>query len=238
MLQSQAFAELPLIEQYPPVAVPTFEMRDLNGKVSNLESFEGNVVLIHFWATWCANCTKEMKVLDQLQKTLRKDPIIIVPISEDFKGAEVVKEFYKSHKLKHLLSYVDNKNELFGLLGATNLPTSYIIDTEGKNVTKITGVVDWESEDMVQLLKSHIQPRESANADYMNLLKQQTMGEVEDDKPKLEEIPEAAITEISPVELEGVIADENNSESHFTNVKEDKFSLTVKRPVNSEKINE
>lgn len=231
-----AEATIPDIEQYPPIPITNFEVKDINGKLINLESFEGNVVLVHFWATWCANCTKEMKSLDRLQKLVRKEPIIVMPISEDFKGLEVVKEFYKNHKLKSLLSFIDNKNELFSMLGAVNLPTSYIISTDGKNVSKITGAVDWESDQMVQLLRSYIQPRESVNSDYMNLLKQQTHEE-ETVVEKPETIPAEAITEISPVELEAAEAGEKTQEKHFTNIQKDNFSLKVKRPVNTEEGN-
>lgn len=218
------------IEQYTPATLPFSELQDINGKIYNIEEFEGNVILLHFWASWCSNCVAEMKQLDQLQKTLRKEPIIIIPISEDFKGTEVVKEFYKNHHLKNLLSFVDAHNEIFTAFDAHNLPTSYIIDIEGKHVAKIIGAVDWNTPDMINLLRSHIQPKSSVNADYMNTLKQQNMSSNNDQPPSTNEIPPEAITEIAPIELSEEDQKKNNPDVHFSNIQQDNFSLKVRRP--------
>lgn len=217
------------IDQYTPTNLPFSDLQDINGKIYNIEEFEGNVILLHFWASWCSNCVAEMKQLDQLQKSLRKEPIIIIPISEDFKGNEVVKEFYKNHHLKNLLSFVDAHNEIFAAFDAHNLPTSYIIDTEGKHVTKIIGSVDWNAPDMVNLLRSHIQPKSSVNADYMNTLKQQNM-EVNPAITQAKEIPPEAITEIAPIELSEEEQKKNDQDVHFSNIQQDNFSLKVRRP--------
>ena len=123
---SHAHSQSVIIDGYPPTTIPEIEFYDINGKPHNLEQFEGNVLLLHFWAAWCTNCTQEMKALDQLQKSLRKDSIIIIPVSEDFQGKEVVTSFYKQHKLKNLLSFLDKNNALFSALEINNLPTSFI----------------------------------------------------------------------------------------------------------------
>jgi alkyl hydroperoxide reductase subunit AhpC len=221
-----------VIDEYLPSPIPEVEFYDIGGKNYNFEKFEGNVLLLHFWATWCMNCTQEMKALDQLQKALRKESIIILPISEDFKGAEAVKDFYKKHKIRNLLSFVDDNNELFSAFGATNLPTSFIIDTEGKNVVRIVGAADWQSRQMIELLKSYVHPRESMNADYINVLKEQNGWQESESANKSkevkDEIPAEAITNIGPAENK-----EGSDGSHFTNIHGDQFSLKVKRPVNS-----
>jgi len=229
---NNANSESVVIDEYLPSFIPEVEFYDIGGKSYNFEKFEGNVLLLHFWATWCMNCTQEMKALDQLQKALRKESIIILPISEDFKGVEAVRDFYKKHKLKNLVSFVDDNNELFGAFGATNLPTTFIIDTEGKNVARIVGAADWQSQKMIDLLKSYVHPRESMNADYINVLKEQNNWQTSESVNKSnkigEEIPAEAITNISPSEIK-----EGNDGSHFTNIQGDQFSLKVKRPVNS-----
>lgn len=232
-LGGNAVAQSVIIDEYPPVLVVLNELRDINGKAYSFENFEGNVLLLHFWATWCANCTGEMKKLNQLQKALKKESIIVIPVSEDFKGTDVIREFYKTHKLKNLLNFVDHHNNLFGTFDAANLPTSFIIDTDGHNVARIVGAADWQSEKMIKLLRSYIQPRSSANADYINALRAQN-GDANDDeeKPaakKPKEIPAEAVTEISPVLNDDGSMQEGNN---FTNIQTDKFSLKVKRPVN------
>lgn len=234
-LGGNVLAQSVIIDEYPPVPVALSELRDINGKAHSFEDFEGNVLLVHFWATWCANCTAEMKKLNQLQKTLKKESVIVIPVSEDFKGNDVIREFYKNHKLKNLLNFVDHHNNLFGTFDAANLPTSFIIDTDGQNVARIVGAADWQSEEMIKLLRSYIQPRSSANADYVNALRAQN-GDVDGDEEKPEvkktkEIPAEAVTEISPVLNEDGSMQEGNN---FTNIQTDKFSLKVKRPVNQE----
>ena len=228
---SNANSQSVVIDEYLPSDIPDVEFFDITGKGYNFERFEGNVLLLHFWATWCMNCTEEMKDLDQLQKSLRKESIIILPVSEDFKSLDVVKDFYKKHKLKNLLSFVDSNNELFGLFDSKNLPTSFIIDTEGKNVVRIVGAADWKSKEMIDLLKSYVHPRESMNADYLNVLKEQNPLQ-EDDLVKTPEvgngIPAAAITNIEPSSTK-----EGADKNRFTNIQVDQFSLKVKRPVNS-----
>ncbi len=232
---SKASSQTVVIDEYLPSVVPEVEFYDISGKSYNFEKFEGNVLLLHFWATWCMNCTQEMKALDQLQKALRKESIIILPVSEDFKGVKIVKDFYKKHKLKNLLSFVDDNNELFGAFGAANLPTSFIIDTEGKNVVRIIGAADWQSQEMIELLKSYVHPRESANSDYLNVLKEQSAWQYNELPKKSEgaenEIPAAAVTNIGPAQIK-----EGADGSHFTNIQGDQFSLKVKRPVNSDII--
>jgi thiol-disulfide isomerase/thioredoxin len=226
-----------LIDEYPPVPIPEIEFRDINGKAYSFERFEGNVLLLHFWATWCSSCIEEMKHLDQLQKALRKESIIVLPISEDFKGVEVVKEFYKNHKLKNLLSFMDKNNELFALFEVSNLPTSFIIDIDGQNIAKITGAADWQSEEMINLLKSYVQQKHSINLDYMNVLKEQnpSSGSNPSKLPKkLDDIPPEAITHIGPVENE---EGKGSAENNYTNIQNDQFSLKVKRPVNLDIIN-
>jgi hypothetical protein len=130
-----------------------------------------------------------------------------------------------------LLSFVDSNNELFGLFDSKNLPTSFIIDTEGKNVVRIVGAADWKSKEMIDLLKSYVHPRESMNADYLNVLKEQNPLQ-EDDLVKTPEvgngIPAAAITNIEPSSTK-----EGADKNRFTNIQVDQFSLKVKRPVNS-----
>jgi thiol-disulfide isomerase/thioredoxin len=93
--------------EHAPRVLPDLPLYDLNDKELFLESLEGNVILLHFWASWCTQCALEMQTLNRLQKIVRKDPVIIVPISEDFRNLEKIKEFYKDNHLRYLLSFVD-----------------------------------------------------------------------------------------------------------------------------------
>jgi thiol-disulfide isomerase/thioredoxin len=138
------------------VSPPEIEFLDENQKKHLFEEFEDQVLLVHFWATWCDVCAKELPSLDRLQKDLRKQTFKIIAISEDFKGETTVKEFYKSQNIKNLAIYLDEKNKIFNALNIVGLPTSFIINKEGKIVVRITGVVDWQDEAVREVIQKYL----------------------------------------------------------------------------------
>jgi thiol-disulfide isomerase/thioredoxin len=145
-----------LLEQKPmerfetsaPKALPEIQFFDEVGKPHLFEEFYGKVVLLNFWATWCAPCIKEMPDLSKLQKDFKRKNFKIIAISEDFKGAEEIRAFYKTNELTNLGIYMDKKNALFKELGIVGLPTTIIIDSEGKEVARAMGYIDWENSDL------------------------------------------------------------------------------------------
>lgn len=120
-----------------------------------LEEFEGNPVLLVFWATWCAPCIKEMPALDRLKRDFKKIPIKIIPISEDFQGISIVQQFYKNNDIRHLEPFVDIRNGLFREMGIKGLPTSFIVDGEGIIKLIIEGEINWNDEDIREMLLDH-----------------------------------------------------------------------------------
>ncbi|MBN9543337.1 MAG: TlpA family protein disulfide reductase [Alphaproteobacteria bacterium] len=119
-----------------------------DNKKINLEAFENNVILIHFWATWCAPCTTEMQVIDKLQKDYRKRPFKVLALSEDYKGIEAVKSFYKKHDIKYLDEFIDDKNAIFKDMMIPSLPFSVLIDKSGNIVETYKGAVNWNDEEI------------------------------------------------------------------------------------------
>jgi thiol-disulfide isomerase/thioredoxin len=146
------------IEEYTTLSpFPEVEFFDIDKNSHTLEEFEGSVILVNLWATWCNICSKELPELDQLQKKLRKKPIKIIALSQDFKGVGPVKEFYQAMQIKYLDIYLDEKNKIFNELHISGLPTSLVVDAEGQIVAKISGEVDWYNEEIEQLLLKHAQ---------------------------------------------------------------------------------
>jgi thiol-disulfide isomerase/thioredoxin len=136
----------------------------------SLDRLDGNVLVVHFWATWCASCVEGMKSLNELQKLLRKDPVVIIPVSEDFKGSETVKAFYNKYKLNFLPAFLDKNNKWFKEMKVENLPVTFIIDSQGINVLRMTGEVDWLDEKNIELIKKYISAKQPYNQDYVALL--------------------------------------------------------------------
>ena len=122
----------------------------------SLDQFEGKTILLVFWATWSAPCVKEMPDLDMLQKDFRKLPFSVIPISEDYQDIKVVKEYFKSYHIRYLPIYHDYRNELFKALGVVSLPTSILINPNGKIVTSFVGNTDWYDEEVRDTILSAI----------------------------------------------------------------------------------
>ncbi|KJW05681.1 TlpA disulfide reductase family protein [Rickettsia argasii] len=139
----------------------------------SLDQFEGKTILLVFWATWSAPCVKEMPDLDMLQKDFRKLPFSVIPISEDYQGVKVVKEYFKSYQIRYLPIYHDYRNELFKALGVVSLPTSILIDPNGKIVTSFVGNTNWYDEKVRDTILSAIsgnypEPKNSYNEQSLN----------------------------------------------------------------------
>ncbi|MGV2433193.1 MAG UNVERIFIED_CONTAM: TlpA family protein disulfide reductase [Rickettsiaceae bacterium] len=129
---------------------------DEKGEKHFLENYEGKTILLVFWATWCSNCANEMVSLDILQKDFRKLNFLVLPISEDYSGIESVEKFYKQYHLTHLRLLHDYKNALFKAFHITSIPTSVIINPDGKAVGIFAGDVSWHDEKVREILLSHI----------------------------------------------------------------------------------
>jgi len=222
-----------IIEQEPNY-VPLSNIRDINGQEFNFENLEDNVLILHFWATWCSACVKEMETLNKLQKILKKDRVIVLPISEDFKGEGVVKEFYKVYELTNLAAFIDKKQKLFNDLGVISLPATFILDSTGQIVAHAKGPVDWLEEHNIALLKKYVKQKNTDNKDYIKLLSTQKVFEknknqVENGKHINELIPKEAETLL---EVEVPTGDKQDS-IKLKNSKGEETSLKIRRPVNN-----
>ncbi len=121
---------------------------DENNRLHSFVEYEGKAVLVVFWATWCTYCVEEMPSLEILEKDFRKLPLVIIPISEDFKPLSVVREFYKNNKLNHLKIFYDQNNSLMKYFQLSGMPSSILIDSDGVVVNAFIGNVNWSDEDI------------------------------------------------------------------------------------------
>lgn len=140
------------LEETKPRLVPDIPFLDENDQPHIFEEFYGQVVLLNFWATWCTPCVQEMPALSKLQKDFKRKNFKVVAMSQDFKGASVVKEFYDVNGITNLNIYLDPGNTLFRAFSVVGLPTSILIDSEGNEIARIIGIVDWENEDIRQFI--------------------------------------------------------------------------------------
>ena len=129
-----------------PIAVglpaPDFTFPDINGKMVSLSDYEGKVVLVNIWATWCPSCVDEMPSMERLYQKLKGENFEILALSIDSLGLNAVAPFMKKHKLTFPV-LIDSEGTVSIAYRTTGVPESFIIDKDGILVKKIIGSIDW-----------------------------------------------------------------------------------------------
>ena len=131
------------------------ELRFIAGdRAAALSDFAGRTVLLNLWATWCAPCVAEMPTLDALQARLGGPGFEVVALSLDTTGTRGVRDFYARLGIEHLDLYVDPSAGASAALDAVGLPTTLLLDDEGREIGRLVGPAEWNSDAMVDFLAS------------------------------------------------------------------------------------
>lgn len=145
-----------------PKPAPSTPITRADGQETTLAAFQGRVVLLNFWATWCAPCIREMPSLDRLQAKLRGEGLDVVAVSEDFAGMDLVGPFFERLELENLAIYLDSDGALGKAFGIAGLPTTLLIDREGRVVGGLEGPAEWDSDEAIALIRHYLQHPEPA----------------------------------------------------------------------------
>ena len=146
--------------QAAPKPVPEIQFQDSEGKALTLQDFRGKVVLLNIWATWCLPCRREMPTLDRLQGKLGGPDFQVLALSIDRGGFEAITTFYAEVGVKNLAMYLDSSTEAASTLGAVGLPTTLLIDRDGREIGRLVGPAEWDSSDMIAFIRSYL-PKQS-----------------------------------------------------------------------------
>src|ERR1700687_1439394 len=139
-----------------PSALPEIRFTDGEGRHLSLSDLRGQPLVLNIWATWCGPCRKEMPTLERLQVILGRSNILVLPLSIDRQGAPVIKQFYGELGLTALGVYVDTSGNASRDLNTVGIPTTLLIDLDGREVGREVGATEWDSPEVVVLIRQHL----------------------------------------------------------------------------------
>ena len=121
----------------------------------NLDDYKGNLILLNFWATWCAPCKEEMPSLDLLQeqKNLNNLKIFAINVGQD--NLENSKIFFEDLKIKNLKIYFDSPITLAKKLGLRGIPTSILMNKDGLEFARIIGSINFNEKKFIDWLAKY-----------------------------------------------------------------------------------
>ncbi len=147
--QIKAMGLIPFAEK--PDA-PALALLDVSGKKVSLESLKGKVVLLNFWATWCPPCREEMPTLETLYQTFKDKPEFVLLAVDSNEETGKVTDFLKKNPY-HFPVLLDSDGSSSQDYSITAIPTTYLIDAQGRLVGGIRGAFDWTKKSFVDGLK-------------------------------------------------------------------------------------
>lgn len=129
---------------------PAIRLTDLDGTPVDLQQFRGKTLFINFWATWCKPCLREMPSIQNAKQLLEKDGVVFLFASND--EVEEIKNFQQENTYDFRYLRIENAEEI----GLEALPTTYIINPEGKLVFSESGYRQWDSHENVDIIRNTI----------------------------------------------------------------------------------
>ena len=142
-----------LILEKKPKIYEEVIFKDKNQKNIDLSDYKGKLLILNFWATWCAPCREEMPSLDSLLSDDRLDNLMIFPINigqEDLSKSEL---FFEELNIQNLDIYFDSTITLAKKFALRGVPTTILFNKEGKEFARILGSINFNEEDFINWLK-------------------------------------------------------------------------------------
>ncbi len=128
---------------------------DAKNRKFNLSDYQGNLILLNFWATWCVPCKKEMPSLDLLQVNKNLNNLKIFPINVGRENTEKASKFFEDLEIKNLKLYFDSPKTLAKKFRLRGIPTSILINKEGLEFARIIGSIDFKDKEFIKWLSKY-----------------------------------------------------------------------------------
>ena len=137
-------------------ALPNLLVLDMDDNVVEIGSNEV-ILVINFWATWCAPCKKEMPSLNNLAENMKYDDVRIITVASGRNSKEAIEAFFSDNDLANLKKFRDPKGKIAMSYGVTALPTTVVIAPSGNEIGRIIGDIDWNTENIRAFFRNLLQ---------------------------------------------------------------------------------
>ena len=138
-----------------PIDAPDIVVPNLTGEKIALSEQKGKVVLLNLWATWCPPCRAEMPAMEKLYQTLKNENFEILAIStrDPRETRAKVVDFVQEYGYTFPILFDETAAAVPSFYRTGSIPTSFLIDTKGRVVARLIGAYEWDSDEIVQLLR-------------------------------------------------------------------------------------
>ncbi len=143
-LREGSMLKLAVLDAPAEVTLTTFT--DAEGGEHRLADWKGKVILVNFWATWCAPCRKELPALDALNRDFGGEDFAVVTIAAGRNALPGITRLFDEVGVTSLPIYLDPKLQLSREMGVLGLPVSLLLDREGREIARMSGDAEWNSE--------------------------------------------------------------------------------------------
>jgi len=138
-----------------PKPISPIIFADFSGNEINLEDYHGKLVVINFWATWCAPCKEEMPSLDRLYQSDDFKNLQVFPVNMERPNKLKTKKFFKDLKIKKLEIYFDSELNFLKEFKIRGVPITVLINKKGEEFARVIGEVDFEDKKFVKWLSKY-----------------------------------------------------------------------------------
>lgn len=145
-LNAQSFPSSPYIKMPQPLPAPELSWQNEHGETRTLADYQGNVVILNFWATWCAPCVIELPHLEKLQRRYGAAGLRVVALSTDVEGPKTVQSFLAQRNLRRLEVANNPSQAILTPFQVRALPVSFVIDADGNMIGTVQGFSEWNGE--------------------------------------------------------------------------------------------
>ena len=127
-----------------------------DGTETTLAAYAGQVVVLNFWATWCAPCREEMPDLDALNAEFGGEDFAVVPIASGRNGLAGIRAFYAQEGIETLPILLDPQGQLSRRAGVLGLPVTVLMDRQGREIARLQGAAHWNAEEARRIIEAAI----------------------------------------------------------------------------------